>query len=94
MPVLTNERHELFCKGVAGRRSPDTGVYHRWIQLRAKSGRYLAAYKLCRQPHIAERTRSQLEKELEHYFAELEVEQAIEKAKAIAAWQANGSDDG
>jgi len=73
---------------------PDTAVYHRWIQLHAESGCCPAAYKLRRQPHIAERTRAQLEKELEDYFAELEAEQAIEKAKATAAWQANGSDDG
>ena len=92
MPVLTNERHELFCTGVARRRSQTQPYITDGFSCTPSRGAARQPTS-CLANRISLNARAQLEKELEDYFAELEAEQAIEKAKAIAASQANGSDD-
>ena len=55
MPVLTNERHERFCQGIAAGMSQTQAYIAAGFSCAPGRGAAQAAHKLRRKPHIAER---------------------------------------
>ncbi len=55
MPVLTNERHERFCQGIAAGRSQTQAYIEAGFRCESGKGAAQSAHRLRKKPHIAER---------------------------------------